>query len=217
MPKESLPISEKIKQKIKNLLKNRPKKKPKPPKFEVGDPNLLMEGEQRGKFYFQKGKEFRSYYDTPIFVKFAQLTIILLTAAFVVTSLTNLSLDAQIQAKEEILSQKVSELSTVKAPLEDLDYLSRKIDVLKEYESSSQDIAPYLELFLGSTNAFNFKNFEVSSTSASFSGTTKSPLTFSFIAKEYLQSGLVENIALQSASLNKREQVYELSFEVKLK
>jgi len=221
MPKELLPISQ-IRKKLENLLqklKSKTLPKDDKPDFEISGASLLPDYKLEptssfgGEFDF---KTVSNYYKSSHFIPFAQVSIILLTAAFVAVSLLNIFINSKIKKQEILQSEKISYLENELESLESLTKISKKIELFKRYKLDSKKLAPYADLLVNS-EGFNFKNLSLSSTDASFSGSTPSPVTFSLLVAEYLQSGLVDSVALQSASLNTNENIYELQISLKLK
>mgnify|MGYP001131488866 CR=1 FL=1 len=224
MPKELLLIS-RIQEKLRKLgnpfQKSKNKKLPKEgdSDFEISGANLLP----KYKFAFTSsfGKELdlktlSNYYKSSHFIPFVQVAIILLTTAFVVVSLLNVLINSKIKKQEVLQYEKVSQLENELKSLEDLTKISKKIELLKKYKEDRNMLAPYANLLVNS-KGFNFKSFSLNSADASFSGTTPSPITFSLLVAEYLQSDLVDSVVLQSASLNTNENIYELQVSLKLK
>jgi len=224
MPKELPPIS-KSQEKLRKLesLFQRLKSKT-PPKdaasdFEISGATLLPEYKFGTASSFGKElnlKTVGNYYKSSKFVPFAQIVILLLTTVFVVVSLLNVLINSKIKKQEILQAEKISQLEKELKSLETLTKISKKIDLFKKYKADSRKLTPYADLLINS-DGFDFKNFRLSSTDASFSGTTPSPVTFSLLVAEYLQSGLIDSVVLQSASLNTSENIYELQVSLKLK
>lgn len=215
MPKESLPIPDigETKEKIKKLLKDKINPDP---DFDVGGANLLYKSESLQLDKDRKQQLLR-YYESPLFVLVVQILIVFTTIVFLFVTLINFIYNSKIEAKQELLAEKVNVVATMTDSLEDLTALSRKVNIYKEYKESPQELTPYVRLFSESSSGFNFVSFELDPNLASFSGYTKSPLTFSLMTSDYLSSGLVESVVLKSAKLDALEEIYELTMEVNLK
>ena len=212
MLKELLPIS-KIKEKVRNLQKR--SNTTSEQDFSVSGANLLNDSDSYGQNSLDS-KDPRSYYETPAFVKITQVTILGLTVAFLVLSVANVILSSRIKKQRSVVVQKAQKLAAVVPVLEELDSVASKVSLLKEQKNSSEDLSSYVELFLDSSNHFNFQSFKLNSSLATFTATTSSPISFSLAAENYLESGLVKDIILTSASLDQEEDLYELSIEVNL-
>ena len=223
MPKELLPISQ-LRKKLENLFRNlnlKSKTSPKDatPDFEVSGANLLPDYKLEHAPSFAKEFDFKTvndYYKSSKFIPLAQVAIILLMTAFIVVSLLNVSINSKIKKQEVLQSEKISKLENELKSLENLAKISKKIDLFKKYKADSRKLTPYANLIVNS-EGFDFESLSLSSTDASFSGTTLSPITFSLLVAEYLQSGLIDSVILQSASLNTSENIYELQVNLKLK
>lgn len=217
MPREFLPIS-KIKEKLQNLLpkkdrSNSDQGQQPPDDFSVKGANLLD--------YYKnppsEKKDLKTYYESPTFVTGAQIGIVFVTLLFFVVSSLNLLLDRKIKAQRELLSTSASQLEQISSFSKSLRSIGDQIEALKQYENEYKSLTPAVKMFLESRSSFTFESFQFNSRKASFSGTTPSPLTFSFLTQEYLQSGIVDQIVLRSASLNRDQDEYQLSFEVYMK
>ena len=221
MPKELLPISQ-LRKKLENLfrkLKSKTPPKDATPDFEVSGANLLPDYKLEHAPSFAKEFDFKTvndYYKSSKFIPLAQVAIILLMTAFIVVSLLNVSINSKIKKQEVLQSEKISKLENELKSLENLAKISKKIDLFKKYKAGSRKLTPYANLIVNS-EGFDFESLSLSSTDASFSGTTLSPITFSLLVAEYLQSGLIDSVILQSASLNTSENIYELQVNLKLK
>lgn len=227
MLKESLPIS-KIKEKLKkleNLLKDKIlendfiKKKvdsQNPPEVQVEGANLLSKSESQQR-HSLGSKDIKSYYGTPIFINMAQIIIISITLIFLLLSVINLYFNLRIKSLKSTVSQKADQISTMIDSLEEMDYYAQKVSLLKEYEASTQNLLPLINLFLNSSGSMEFNYFELNSAAVSFTASTPSPVAFSIAADKYLQREFVENIVLEAAHLDPDENVYQLEVKVNLK
>ena len=221
MPKELLPISQ-LRKKLGNLfrkLKSKTLPKDTNTEFEISGASLLPSYKLEPTLSFGKELNFKTvsnYYKSSNFIPFAQAAIILLTAVFVVVSLLNVLINSKIKKQGILQSENISYLENELKSLENLTKISKKIELFKRYKADSKKLTPYANL-LTNSEGLSFENFSLNPTEASFAGTTASPTTFSLLVAKYLQSGLVDSVVLQSASLNTNKNIYELQVNLKLK
>lgn len=160
-------------------------------------------------------EDIREAYSTGNFVKIAQIGIVALTAVFLLLSLLNFYLRSQIDKRLNQLEKQADQLQLALEDTEELRLVSAQIRGLKDYKEDFTDLNPVVDLLLESAGSFKYTSISLDHATLSFSGTTSSPLTFSLLARRYLDSGLVDALILRSALVNK-DKLYELSIEARL-
>jgi hypothetical protein len=153
-------------------------------------------------------------YHSPQFIFGVQVFVSLVFILFLLITFLNYRVGRKIDREVASIEEKTLKAQANTSDLKDLREVSDKIDLLREYNAEKVVTSERADLFLNNSPGFEFTSFGYTKDSVTFSGITDSPLTFSQLAQRYLDSGKVSEILLRSASLDKTEDVFELSMEV---
>jgi len=162
-------------------------------------------------------QEIKQYYHSSQFTITAQVIVIFTTALVLFSFLLNLSINKSIKQEEKVISEKAQNLEMSGEGYLNLKQISSKIAIHKQYMSEFNSVSSVLDLFTKDLLDFEYKSFSLTDKRVSISAQVGSPLSFSLMTAKYLDSGLVDQVILRNASLEKSSQKYNLGMEVILK
>ncbi len=165
----------------------------------------------------RKPQEIKQYYHSPQFIITAQLIVVLTTVLVLVSLFLNVAINKSIKQEEKGILEKIQQLEASDEGYLNLKEISSKIAIHKQYKSEFTATSSVLDLFMKDLVDFEYKSFSLTGKNVSISAQTGSPISFSLMTARYLDSGLVDQVILKSASLEKASQKYNLNLEVKLK
>ncbi|HOM77646.1 MAG TPA: hypothetical protein PLT50_00350 [bacterium] len=162
-------------------------------------------------------QQLRQYSRSPQFVMITQITVIV-TSVLVFTSLfLHFSLNRTLRKSEEEIMSKIQTLESLDVGFLDLSQIAAKIALHKDYKQNLVHMSPILQLFMSTLDKLEYKSFSLTGKNITITSLASSPLAFSQVTSLLLESDLVDQVILKSASLEKSSQKYNLGLEIILK
>lgn len=166
---------------------------------------------------FKSTNDFKLQFRNNGFVTATQVIILITTFLSIFAVLINISANKIIDEKANLLLEKSLKISSSKNEFENLKLISQRIEIHKQYTQEFVPTFKIWEVLVKTPGDFEYKSLSLKEKNISVSAATKSPLTFSLLTNEYLESKIVDKIILKSASLDKSSQKYNLGLEIILK